>query len=171
MDNTNFQRCTLFVRALSISLAMFVSNLAFAQLEISIKHLKVVNSSQMAWSPGTVRENSSPGGGNIYQIEIKIKKKGEYQFEKMIKDGESLDLEMTSKGVQQAAGNFKRCAKWQIIARSNRRTPFEIEDDQVKFIVAKHSEVVGWIQYKFKNQKYLLPIAKIEKTSMKSAIP
>lgn len=117
----------------------------------------------MSWNPGMVQQNSEPGGGMVYDLQIKIRKKGVYDFEKLIVDNESLDVEWAGKDGKSSGNAFiKKCAKRQLIARSSKRDIKEINDPAIEKLIRGHKDMAGWIQYKFKDQTFVRPVQLFE---------
>ena len=149
----------------SIVLVLFVLviNFSFAQPQITSKHIKVLTATKMSWNPGMVQQNSGPGGGMVYEIQIKIRKKGDYDFEKLIIDNESLDIELAGNDEKNSGNAFiKKCSKWQLIARSSKRDVKEISDSSIEKMTSEHKDMAGWIQYKFKGQTFVRPVELFE---------
>jgi hypothetical protein len=106
-----------------------------------------------------VQQNAEPGGGKIYEIQIKIRKKGDYVFEKLIVDNESLDVEWVGKDdLHSEGGMIKKCSRWQLIARSDKRDLKTIKDPAMEKMVSEHKDMAGWIQYTFKGQIFVKPV-------------
>lgn len=153
----------MYDKSVLLLLFVFVINCSFAQSQITSRHIKVLTATKKSWNPGIVQQNAEPGGGKIYEMQIKIRKKGNYDFEKLVVDNESLEIELSGMDGQES-GNavIKKCSKWQLIARSSKRDVNEISDPSIKKIVSEHKNVAGWIQYKFKGQTFVRAVELFE---------
>lgn len=106
-----------------------------------------------------VQQNAEPDGGSIYEIQMKIRKKGDYDFQKLIVDNESLDLELVGNDNMNSGNAFiKKCSKWQLVARSSKRDIKTISDPAMEKRINEHKDVAGWIQYTFKGQAFVKPV-------------
>lgn len=110
-----------------------------------------------------VQQNAEPDGGRIYEMQIKIRKRGDYDFKKLIVDNESLKIELVGNDAVNSGNAFiKKCSKWQLIARSSKRDIKTISDAAVEKLRNEHKGVAGWIQYAFKGQTFVRPISLFE---------
>lgn len=159
------------MKTILVVILFIVSSTCFAQVQISSKHVKINAATQMSWSPGMIQQNSAPAGGKVFEVAIKIKKRGDYVFEKMIVDGQSLDIEMVKDGKRGIDGPYKKCSKWHIISRSDRGEVKDIIDPDIRSTINENQAVVGWIKYKFKGETLLAPVNQFESKSANSKIP
>lgn len=110
-----------------------------------------------------VQQNAEPDGGKVYKIQIKIRKRGDYDFEKLIVDNESLDIELVGNDPMNSGNAFiKKCSKWQLVARSSKRDIKAISDAAVEKLISEQKNVAGWIQYTFKGQTFIRPVDSFE---------
>ena len=124
---------------------------------ICVKPVQVSDATRENWSPGIVRENTGNAGGVIYQVSVKIRKKGEVSFNSLIVDGQVLDIESVKYGERNAAGPFMKGDELLLIARSDRSKHIAGADASLLERVKDH-KAEGAILYTFKNKQYLRPI-------------
>ena len=147
-------------KSISSLIFFLVLNNSIAQSQITSKHLRVLNASEQSWSPGIVRQNTEPAGGKVYEIHIKVRKRGAYNFESLLVGNEKLDIEIAQNGERNLSNAFyKKCSKWQLIARSNQNDVKKITDESLTNMITENRDIDGWILYKFKGQTFAKSIA------------
>ena len=159
------------MKSILVAILFIATPSCFAQVVTSSKHVKIMAASEMSWSPGMVQQNSKPEGGKIYELAIKIRKRGDYIFEKIIVDNQSLDAEMVKDGQRGIEGPYKKCSKWQVVSRTNKKDVKEISDPALRQLVDENKSVAGWIQYKFEGETLLTPVNQFESKSEKTRNP
>lgn len=148
----------LCLKVLAVVVLVCAFNASQAQTSVSSKHLKIISAHEMKWSPGMVQQNSEPSGGKVFDVVVKIRKKGDYVFEKMITENQSLDMEAPKNMKGEENQGFKKCSKWQVVARSNRREVKDIADLDIKRVTTGREDVAAWIQYKYNGQSFITPV-------------
>jgi hypothetical protein len=117
------------------------------------KHLQISEAKQEKWNPGIVKKNSDQAGGIIYSLKIKVRKSGYVTFEKLIIDGQALDVEVIQNGTRDVQGPFQKGDEITLKARSDKKHEIVKADESiVKKLTEKHS--VAAILYQIKNKQY-----------------
>jgi hypothetical protein len=148
------------------------SCLVFSQEpEISKKHIKIRSAVSSGWSPGIVKENSQPAGGLLYQIELKVKRSGDFKFEGLITSGEKLTIGLVKDNERNPSGPFSKRTKLQIVSRSNRASPSAQEDTTIHKLIAGQPDVSAWVQYSFEGKSFLVPVRQIDTKKNEKLIP
>ena len=100
-----------------------------------------------------MKKNSYQAGGIIYSLKIKVRKSGYVTFEKLIIDGQALDVEVIQNGARDVQGPFQKGDEVTLTARSDRKhEPVKADESIVKKLTEKHS--VAAILYQIKNKQY-----------------
>jgi len=117
------------------------------------KHLQIREATKETWSPGVVRKNSDQAGGVIYEVKIKIRKSGSINFQKLITDGQSFDIELVKDGERNAHGPFKKGDEVKLIARTDKKQEATKADDSVMKMLAE-KDATSAILYTSKKKQY-----------------
>ncbi len=161
----NLSHSAMYYKSALLVIFFFLSHSSFAQSRITSKHIKVLMAAEAKWSPGMVQQNNVPGGGKVYRVQIKIRKKGNYEFEKLIVANESLDMEMVSEEIAEKKTVLKKCSEWEVVARSSKKEVMHISDPTIAQLIKENQLVAGWIQYKFEDQVFVRPIKLFQQSS------
>lgn len=124
---------------------------------ICVKPVQVSEATRENWSPGIVRENTANAGGVIYQVSVKIKKKGDITFHNLIVNDQVLDIEVVKYGDRNAPGPFVKGDELLLIGRSDRSKEAAGADASLLQKV-KEQKAEGAILYTFRSKQYLRPI-------------
>jgi hypothetical protein len=146
------------VSAFLISIVLLLSIPANAQISVCSKHLKIQESTQRHWNPGIVTENSAQAGGSIYEVKIKVKKGSNIAFEKLIAEGQALDIELKQNGQRGAQGPFKKGDEIILSARTDKQQPLTNSDQEVATAI-RNKKATGAILYTLNDKKYIQTIA------------
>src|SRR5687768_13367205 len=126
-----------------VSLAAFSGLLIFYSLCANAqsptpctKHLQINAATQQKWNPGIVQDNSQPSGGIVYEVKIKVKKKGYIAFQNLIIENQVLDVEVIKDGNRNVKGPFQKNDELSLIARSDKKKSYASPEQTVAAIVA-----------------------------------
>jgi hypothetical protein len=150
------------MRLIAPLLLLLVSPCLFGQVKISSKHFKIIEASQHKWTPGVAQENAKQVGGLIYEIKLRVKKKGSLQFDQFISEGKALGIEVTRDSERNAKGPFNKGDVLTLIARTDVSQAATVPDQVLEEYISKAKQKPGWIVYSFKEKKYMAGISVIE---------
>ena len=124
---------------------------------VCLKPVQVAEATKENWAPGIVRENSANAGGVIYQVSVKIRKKGDVTFQSLIVDDQVLNIEAVKYGERNASGPFLKGDELLLIARSDQSKEAAGADAPLLQKV-EEQKAEGAILYTFRSKQYLRPI-------------
>lgn len=151
----------MFVRIFTcITLCLSLTAALAQNPAISSKHFKIREATQQAWSPGIVRENTTPAGGQIYQLSIKVRRGGQYQVERLIVNGESIPIETTQRGEARSTERVRKCSKWEFMARSSSNNPQPMSNE-IRNVLDRAGASDAWILYQFEGSYFLAAVPNV----------
>lgn len=130
---------------------------AFGQVKTTQKHFSVESATQRKWSPGVVQKNAKREGGMIYEVVVKVKKGGDYQFAYLIVEGQPLEIEVIADGQRNAKGPFSKRSKITLVSRTEAGKTITADAKWKESLPPTDSKQV-WLAYQLGTKQYLLPI-------------
>lgn len=140
---------------LSLALLPFLPVLLFGQVKTSAKDIKIISATKENWSPGTVQNNSQPGGGMIYQVIAEIKKSGEFNFDSLVTAEGSLLVEVTKNNSRNYKGPFKKGDRLVLIAYQKKQKEFQKNSPAIQAIVSKNKNEFFYVSYRIRGRRCL----------------
>jgi hypothetical protein len=152
-------------RFFSTLLLLMLPGLLFSQAKLSSKNFKVLSATKESWNPGTVTDNSKPGGGALYQVRLMVKKNGTLRLDSLVMAEGSLPVEVTKNTVRNYKGPLKKGDEIVLVAYQNFQEPLAKNPADVQSLMAriKKSKASCFVSYREKGNKCLVLIGEFQK--------
>ncbi len=119
--------------------------------------VQLLDATRQNWAPGIVQENSQSSGGMIYELSVRIRKKGNVTFDKLIVNNQMLDVEAVQDGQRHVAGPFRKGDRILLIARFDRSKSPEPADENI-LARLKNKDAEAALLYTIRNKQRLKPV-------------
>jgi len=148
------------MRPLLIVCFLLAGYSSVAQVKVSRQYVKVLEATQRRWSPGTVQKNTSTSGGFIFEIRVKIKRGGDWQFQQGVFDKKAMPIEVTRQTERNVQGPWRRREVLTLVGRTDDGATATPADEAIVDVILQAGAHTALV-LKVNDKLYLVPIKKI----------